>query len=59
MQIRKTHFAQVPIQVAEKVLRQAAVLAIARRSLAPLSVLEREALAESPRRPGKDARKKI
>jgi hypothetical protein len=59
MKRQKTHFEQVPIQVAEKVLQQAAVLASARRSLAPLSVLEREAVAESPRRPEKDARKKI
>jgi hypothetical protein len=57
MQKRKTHFKQVPIEVVEKVLQQAAVLASARQSLAPLSVLEREAVAEFPRRPGKGARK--
>jgi len=57
MQRRKTHFEQVPIEFAEKVLQRAAVLASARRALAPLPVLEREAVAEFPRRPGKDAGK--
>jgi hypothetical protein len=57
MQTQKTRFEQVPVAVAEKVLRQATVLASVRRSLAPLSVLEREAVNESPGRPGKDARK--
>jgi hypothetical protein len=57
MQRRKTHFEQVPIEVAEKVLRQATVLAIARQSLRPLPVRERETAAEVTERPGKDARK--
>ena len=57
MQRRKTHFEQVPIEVAEKVLRQATVLASARRSLAPRVALEREAVAEFRRRPGKSAGK--
>jgi len=59
MQRRKTHFEQVPVEVAEKVLQQATVLASARQSLAPLSALEREAVPEFPRRLGEDARKKI
>jgi hypothetical protein len=58
MQRRKVRFDQVPVEVAEKALRQATVLARERRSLAPLSVLQREAVAEFPRQPGKDARKK-
>jgi hypothetical protein len=57
MQRQKTRFGHVPVAVAEKVLEQATALASARRSLAPLSVLEREALAESPGRPGKGAHK--
>jgi hypothetical protein len=57
MQRRKTRFEQVPIAVAENVLRQATALASARQSLAPLSVQERKAVAEFARRQGKDARK--
>jgi hypothetical protein len=55
MQREKTRFEQVPVAVAEKVLQQATVLASARRALAPLSVLEREAAADLPRRPAKNA----
>ena len=57
MQKRKTHFEQVPVEVAEKVLQQATVLASERQALAPLSMPEREAVAEFPRQPGKGARK--
>jgi hypothetical protein len=57
MQRRKTHFEQVAIDVAEKALEQATALAIARRSLAPLSVQKREAMAESTKQPGKGMRK--
>jgi hypothetical protein len=57
MQRQKTRFEQVPVEVAEKVLRQATVLADERRSRAPLSAQEREATAEFPRRRGNGARK--
>ena len=58
MQKQKTRFEQVPVAVAEKVLQQATALAGARRALEPLSALEREAAAEVPRRPAKNAGKK-
>jgi hypothetical protein len=48
MRNRETHFEQVPIEVVEAILRQAAALAaILERSPAPASGLERPALAES------------
>jgi hypothetical protein len=57
MQRRKTHFEQVSIRVAMKVLRQATILASARRSSTPNSARERETVDEFPRPPGKQARK--
>jgi hypothetical protein len=57
MQRQKTHFEQVPIRVARKVLRQATVLTSARLSSAPHPAREREAVDEFPRPPGKDAHK--
>jgi hypothetical protein len=54
MRNRETHFEQVPIEVVETVLRQARVLArMLEKSPAPLSALERQAVAEFPKQRGK------
>jgi hypothetical protein len=54
MRNRETHFEQVPIEVVETVLRQAAALArMLEKSPAPLSALERQAIAEFPKQRGK------
>ncbi len=49
----ETHFEQVPIEVVETVLRQATALArMLEKSPAPLSALERQAIAEFPKQRG-------